>query len=528
MPAAHRRKSEQRERDAITAARIEAGELKRAPIIGIPPADSIPGYIITREIGRGGMGVIYEAQQQEPPRAVALKVMRGGAVSKHRLRLFRQEMETLARLSCSNIAAIYGAGSTHDGRHFFAMELVRGVPVTEYVRLHDLTIRKVLLLFQHICQAVHYAHQRGVIHRDLKPSNIIIDMDGNPKILDFGLARMTDADEAMRAMFAEAGKIMGTLPYMSPEQAEGNLDAVDIRTDIYSLGVVLYELLTDRLPYELSQVDHDEARRVIRDQRPPRPSRFRRKVRGDLELIILKALEKDPARRYESALTLSGDIGRFLQRQPIVARPLTVGYLFRRFIMRQKLPFAFSVALIAMLAGFGIWVRIDAERQRVDEQQRLRAVDVWRQKIQAENRDRRVAAEFWSAAVADVAESGFLDQAAEQVDRELSDNPAAAAAIHETLGSAYARLGDAEKAARQWETAVTVLRRAAEQRMQRGDFAGTEMLLIQEYELRRRLRDPEARTAASLLVDMYQNWSKPEQAATWRSRRDAVNSGDGD
>jgi eukaryotic-like serine/threonine-protein kinase len=523
MAATHRHKSAQRDRELIRAAQAEASELRRAPVLGIPPSDSIPGYVITREIGRGGMAVIYEAQQQEPPRAVALKVMRsGGTVSMHRLRLFRQEVETLARLSCPNIAAIYGAGSTTDGHHYFAMELVRGSPVTEYVRMQNLPLRQQLLLFQRICQAVHYAHQRGVIHRDLKPSNIIVDLDGNPKVLDFGLARMTEADEAMRAMFTEAGKIMGTLPYMSPEQAEGNLDTLDIRTDIYSLGVILYELLTDHLPYDLTEVDHEEARRVIRDEAPPRPGRFRRQVRGDLEAIVLKALEKDPALRYQSALALSEDIGRYLARQPVAARAPTIAYLVRKFVVRQWLPVAFSLAFLLMLGGFATWVTMDAERQRLDELQRQRAVEREQRKIEAEKRDRSQEAMFWKTVMTTRAGRETLDRAAELVEREFADKAALAAGIRETLGVAYERLGRAEDARQQWDTAAVALRKAAEQRLQRGDLDNAAALLVQEYEMWRKHDAAQARKAALSLTDIYTAAHKPQQAATWRKRAESL------
>lgn len=519
MAATRHRKPAEREREIIRAAQLEAIELKRAPLVSVPPVDCIPGYTITREIGRGGMAVIYEAQQKEPPRPVALKIMNGGAaVSKHRLRLFRQETETLARLSCPNIAAIYGAGSTNDGRHYFAMELVRGSPVTEYVHLQSLSLRPTLQLFQQICQAVHYAHQRGIIHRDLKPSNIIVDLEGNPKVLDFGLARMADADETMRVMLAESGKIMGTLPYMSPEQAEGDQDGLDIRSDVYSLGVVLYELLTDRLPYDLTEVDHEQARRVIRKEAPPRPSRFRRQVRGDLELIVLKALEKEPSRRYQSALAFGEDIGRFLQRQAITARTPTVAYLVRKFVARQKVPVALSFVLLVMLGGFAGWARMQADRQRLDEQQRQREVDRQRQKIQIENRDRSRAAQFWESVITAAAGLDVLDRAAERVERDCADSPALAATVRETLGKAYARLGAREQAVHQWEAATVTLRKSAEQRIERAEFPAAETLLLQEYGIRRHFDERGAREAAGLLADVYGAWGKLEHKKDWQQR----------
>jgi eukaryotic-like serine/threonine-protein kinase len=274
----------------------------------------IGGFRILGKLGEGGMGIVYEAEQQSPHRRVALKIVRGGHfVDDQYLRMFRRETETLARLTHPNIAALYEAGRTDDGQHFFTMELVLGETLAAWARQHlggdqpsSAQIRERLRQFVTICEAVNYAHQRGVIHRDLKPSNIVI-TDAGPKILDFGLARITDADVAGATMMSEVGVIHGTLSYMSPEQTRGDSRDIDLRTDVYSLGVVLYELLSGKLPYATRGMSVVQAIRNICEE-PPKPL----DVDTDLSTILTKALEKEPDGRYQSAAALAEDVERYL------------------------------------------------------------------------------------------------------------------------------------------------------------------------------------------------------------------------
>ncbi|MFN0006540.1 MAG: tetratricopeptide repeat protein [Planctomycetota bacterium] len=318
---------------------------------------AIAGFRLIREIGRGGMGVVYEAEQIAPRRRVALKVVRGSQyVDETTLRLFQREIRALARLNHPGIAALHDAGCTVDGEHYFAMELVLGSTLRE--RARDLPLRERLTLFLRLAEAVDYAHQRGVVHRDLKPSNVLVDERGGVKVLDFGLAKITDQDVAASSLVSEPGALRGTLAYMSPEQAGGDPAAIDLRSDVYSLGVVLYELCTGRLPTDVSNVLLHEAARRIREDRPIRPSGVDSRLRGDLETIVLKALEKEPDRRYPSAAALSEDLRRLLADEPILARAPSALYQVSKLVRRHRLASGLLALIFALAIGTAVWTGI--------------------------------------------------------------------------------------------------------------------------------------------------------------------------
>ncbi|MBL8860768.1 MAG: serine/threonine protein kinase [Planctomycetes bacterium] len=344
--------AEVRSGDAV-AARVASALAPAARRGGQVP--QVPGYTLEREIGRGGMGVVYAATQLASGRRVALKVVRGaGWVGEATLRLFQREIQVLARLSHKGIAALYDAGATPDGEHWFAMELVEGRTLIQDVEARGLARRARLELFAQICDAIQHAHQKGVVHRDLKPSNILVDAAGEPRVLDFGLARITEADVSLASVASEPGSIRGTLAYMSPEQARGDSQAVGSQSDVYSLGVVLYELLTGALPHDVTRTSLHEAARIICEVAPTRPSQRDPSLLGDLETILLTALEKEPERRYASAAALAGDVRRFLSDEVILARPPSSAYQLRKLVARHKLPFALAAAVFVVAVGSAI------------------------------------------------------------------------------------------------------------------------------------------------------------------------------
>lgn len=376
------------------------------------PGDQIGPYKLLQQIGEGGMGVVYMAEQKEPvKRRVALKVIKPGMDSRQVIARFEAERQALAMMDHPNIARVLDAGQTDSGRPYFVMELVNGIPVTEYCDEQRLTPTERLRLFVPICHAVQHAHQKGVIHRDLKPSNILVALyDGQavPKVIDFGVAKATSQSLTEKTLFTQFGQTVGTLEYMSPEQAERNQLDVDTRSDIYSLGVVLYELLVGDTPFgrgRLRSAAFHEMLRILREEDPPRPSTklstskslptiaANRRVepasltgalRGDLDWIVMKALEKDRSRRYETASALADDIDRYLADDVVFARPPSRAYRLRKFAHRNRALLTGIVAvLLALLLGLiGVsWqlVRVQhAERaaqdeRRIAEQERAEA-----------------------------------------------------------------------------------------------------------------------------------------------------------
>ncbi|NQU47489.1 MAG: tetratricopeptide repeat protein [Planctomycetes bacterium] len=336
-------------------------------------------YQILAEIGVGGMGVVYRALQRNPNREVALKVIRPGLTGEQALQRFQLEAMILGRLQHPGIAQIFEAGTEDTGhglQPFFAMELVEGATLVEYVEKRGLPLRDRLNLLAKICDAVQYSHQKGVIHRDLKPGNILVDANGQPKVLDFGVARSTNSDVQLTTLSASTNKIIGTLPYMSPEQIAGDPAEIDTRSDIYSLGVMAYEILTGHRPYQLENMNLAEMARVIAEVDPNLIGKYNRIFRGDLETIVAKAIEKDKCRRYESASDLAADLRRYLNDEPIAARPSSALYQLSKFSRRNKGLAALTAAVVFLvlpiLSGFGMW--IITHRDDVKAQQALEAI----------------------------------------------------------------------------------------------------------------------------------------------------------
>jgi serine/threonine protein kinase/Tfp pilus assembly protein PilF len=360
------------------------------------PGTIIGPYKLLEQIGEGGFGVVFMAEQQEPMRRkVALKVVKPGMDSKQVIARFEAERQALALMDHPNIARVLDGGQSSSGRPYFAMDLVRGLPITEYCDQCQLTPRQRLELFVDVCQAVQHAHQKGIIHRDLKPSNVLVTLqDGRPlvKVIDFGVAKALGQQLTDKTLFTGFAQMLGTPLYMSPEQAAlSNVD-VDTRSDIYSLGVLLYELLTGTTPFDrkrLQQAAYDEIRRIIREEEPPRPStrlstlgpaatalstqrqsdpkRLSQLFRGELDWIVMKCLEKDRNRRYETANGLARDIERYLHDDPVYACPPSVGYRLRKFARRHKASLTTAALLLAALllgSGLSIWQAIRATLAR--------------------------------------------------------------------------------------------------------------------------------------------------------------------
>ncbi len=310
-----------------------------------PPLPTHVGrYRILRRHGEGGMGIVYEAEQDNPRRTVALKVIRSELVSPELVKRFKSEAQILARLQHSGIAQVYEAGMSEDGRPFFAMELIRGMPLDDYARSRNLDQAARLALMAKVCDAVQHAHDKAVVHRDLKPGNILVEESGEPKVLDFGVAHVTVADVLATSSQTRTGQLLGTMNYMSPEQLSAHPSGLDGRSDVYTLGVILFELLANRLPYHLDQLPVHEVARVIEQKEPSRLGSIDKVYRGDVEIIVAKALEKDKTRRYASAGDLASDIRRFLRGEAILARPASALYQIRKFTRRHR-------ALVAGVSG---------------------------------------------------------------------------------------------------------------------------------------------------------------------------------
>jgi serine/threonine protein kinase/Tfp pilus assembly protein PilF len=473
--------------------------------------DWIGPYRVLRRVGRGGMGVVYEAEQQNPRRTVALKVLHSTAhLDDHYERLFRREVQVLAHLRHPSIAAIHEAGRAPDGRSYFAMELVQGVSLLQYASQASLSHEARLRLFKDVCDAIAYAHQRGVIHRDLKPSNILVDAAGRPKVLDFGLAKVLEVDPEAPAMTAvtEVGRIQGTLPYMSPEQVRGEPLGIDIRSDVYSLGVVLYELLVGRLPYVIDSNNLLAAAKAISEQQPVPPSSIDRTLRGDLETILKKALEKDKEHRYQSAAEFAEDIRRYLHDETVIARPPSRSYQLRKFAKRNR-PFVAAAAAVFLVLVAGIvGVTVALQRAQSERDRAIRA----EQAAETRRSEAQAVIGFLTDMLraADPAAGGrdltvrdALDRAAQKIDTAFQEQPVINAGVRSAIGEVYFSLGVYDQAEANLKPAMDVLRREYGDHLDvagsiqnvavlltyRGDLVGAEPLFREAIAMRKRLGD---------------------------------------
>ncbi len=346
-------------------------------------------YRIEGSLGQGGMGVVYRAEQANPRRVVAIKAIRPGLTSRHVLRRFEREAHILGRLQHPGIAQVYeaGASSSRADEAFFVMEFVDGVPITDYAAAASLSVQQRLDLLARVCDAVQHAHQRRVIHRDLKPGNILVTADGQPKILDFGVARLddgTDADSLTRQ--TQVGQLIGTLAYMAPEQLEGL--EVDARADVYALGVILYRLLTGKLPHDLTGDSPLEAARLIRNDPQVRAAAIDPNLRGDIDIIVQKATERDRERRYQSAADLGADLRRHLSGEPIQARADSAVYVIRKQLMRHKGVSAAILAAALALAAFSVYASVQSSSEAAAKQRANANAERYRTELSLTNVER--------------------------------------------------------------------------------------------------------------------------------------------
>jgi eukaryotic-like serine/threonine-protein kinase len=456
------------------------------------PGTVIGPYKLLEQIGEGGFGVVFMAEQQEPiRRKVALKVLKPGMDSQQVIARFEAERQALAIMDHPNIAKVLEAGQTSSGRPYFVMDLVKGLPITEYCDQSRLAPQERLELFVQVCQAVQHAHQKGIIHRDLKPSNVLVTLhDGTPlvKIIDFGIAKALGQPLTDKSLFTGFAQMIGTPLYMAPEQtALSNVD-VDTRSDIYSLGVLLYELLTGTTPFDkerLRQASYDDICHIIREEEPPKPStrmstvgqaattasekrqsdprQLSRLFRGELDWIVMKALEKDRNRRYESASAFAADVQRYLHDEPVQACPPSPAYRFRKLVRRNKALFAMVTVVAATLLVAGAAVtwkwRAAVDASSLAENRRIQAEQA-EKKAQAINDF--LVKELLAAGTPEVAQGRkmtveeVLDRAAEKIDDAFPDQPEVEAAVRMAIGSAYKSLGLYAKALPHLERALAI------------------------------------------------------------------------
>lgn len=451
----------------------EDAQSRTVPDRHLPSA--IGPYRVIGLVGEGGMGAVYEAEQENPRRTVALKVVRPGLPTPELFRRFEQESQALGRLQHPGIAQIYEAGvaNTDIGpQPYFAMEFIRGLSLLEYAAAQRLNTRQRLDLMMKVCEAAHHAHQRGILHRDLKPGNILVDETGQPKILDFGVARVMDRD-AHATRQTSLGELVGTLAYMSPEQVQGDPDRLqlDVRSDVYSLGMVLYELLAGRLPYEVGR-GMPEAVRAIREDDPAPLQMLNRAYRGDLETIVGKALVKDKARRYGSADELAADLRRVLNNEPILARPPTAAYQARKFASRHKsLVIGVLAVFVVLIAGIAAssWQAIranraeqSATRERIIAQQEsasAKAVSDFLKYDLLAQAGARAQAGSHTRPDPDLKVRVALDRAAARIAGKFASQPLIEAAIRQTIGITYRDMGLSAPAHPQIERALDIRRR---------------------------------------------------------------------
>src|SRR6266853_2086760 len=428
--------------------------------------NSFGPYRLLQRLGEGGMGEVWLAEQSKPVRRrVALKLIKAGMDTREVVARFESERQALALMNHPAIAKVFDAGSTPEGRPYFVMEYVAGIPITAYCDKHRMTTRQRMELFIQVCEGVQHAHQKAIIHRDLKPANILVsEVNGKPmpRIIDFGLAKATSQRLTDASMYTRVGTIMGTLEYMSPEQADSAGEDIDTRTDVYSLGVVLYQLLVGELPLDLKKLAYEEILHRLRDKEVPKPSSrilmeggdsaitaknrgtdapsLTRQLRGDPDAVVLKALEKDRKRRYGSPSELAADLGRYLRNEPVSAHTPSAAYRTRKYIRRHRLGVAVATGLLAILPAFAVVQRVQLQRTRLERDRANR------------ERDRATRITDFMTGMFHVSDPNeqrgnsvtareILDKASKNIETGMAKDPDAQAQMMQVMGTVYDSLG---------------------------------------------------------------------------------------
>jgi len=513
---------------------------------GGAPGAEIGPYRLISQLGEGGMGVVYHALQFQPiHRDVALKIIKPGMDSRQVIARFESERQALAVMDHANIARVFDAGATANGLPYFVMELVHGVPITQYCDSERLNVRERIELFIPVCQAIQHAHQKGVIHRDIKPSNILVaDQEAKPiaKVIDFGLAKALGHQLSDATMMTSLGTVVGTLDYMSPEQAELTRQDIDTRSDVYSLGAVLYELLAGTTPLEherLVKAGYVEALQQIRKQEPALPSlrlrcspssaevaarrrsdpgRLPKLLHGDLDWIVMRALDKDRARRYNSSSDLAADLVRYLRNEPVMACRPSAAYRAGKFVRQHRFGVAVAASVALLLMAFSITMALQARRI-------ARERDRANQEAQASQRVAEFLTELFR--VSDPSETRgntitareILDKGADRIVHELKGQPAIQARLMDTIGEVYKNLGLYGRAAPLFENALVTRRRVLGNEhvevadslehlglldFLNGDWVTAEKLMRQALSMRRKLLGDEHLDVTQSLSDLGQ------------------------
>jgi serine/threonine protein kinase/tetratricopeptide (TPR) repeat protein len=529
------------------------------------PGDKIGHYKLLQQIGEGGCGVVYMAEQEKPiRRRVALKVIKLGMDTKSVIARFEAERQALALMDHPNIAKVLDAGATDTGRPYFVMELVRGIRITDYCDQNNLSTDERLSLFSQVCHAVQHAHQKGIIHRDIKPSNILVTVNepgspGNPKVIDFGIAKATTGDRLTdKTVFTAFEQFMGTPAYMSPEQAVMTTLDVDTRTDIYALGVLLYELLTGKTPFDgkdLMASGLDAMRRTILEQEPACPStrvttmleadvetlvRHRRsnapklihQLRGDLDWIVMKALEKDRARRYETASGLAADIQHHLNDEPVVARPPSNSYKFQKLVRRNKLAVgAITGVSTALVLGLCVasWalVRERAARREAESARNLARAESARNEQVVQFLMTTIGPGAWRGQEGKLIRPVLLDFFAARLGTDLTNQPAAQGDFWLSMANSCASIGDYTRAVTNAQRAVDAyrlafgedhvkiaqaLRRLGKSQRLDKDFSASKANALQAVAVARRCDDREV--LARCLIDAARSFTEAGETTT--------------